>query len=298
LILGGIIILLVGGLGVIRGTETLGTLVSFYAATVLLASNMRLVTSSIPAMDEGWDSLRVLAPLLDGIKTAPENKTEFRGLKRAVVFENVSFSFSEQKFKLENINAAFGKNRITGIFGPSGSGKSTILNLLLGLYPPAAGRITVDGADLADLDLAGYRKRIGVLSQDPGFFFGTIRENLAYGLNNLDENELIRICSLVRINDFVKNLNRGFETMLGDRGVSISGGQRQRLAIARALLRKPDILILDEPDNNLDEDIIGEILSELKKENLTIIVVSHNKRLRPLMDSALVIRGGAVTEEK
>src|SRR5271168_4899843 len=284
LILSGIVVLLAGGLQVVYGITTIGSLLAFYVALNLLSSNAGNVINSIPAIIEGKESLDAVMPLLKKAEDAKKKLDPFKGLNKKILFDNVDFKHDNSNFSMTDVNFEIKKNELFGIFGASGSGKSTIINLLLGFYAPHKGRIVIDDQAIHDIDPIEYRKRIGVLSQDLLIFSGTIRENLTYGLSNVDNKLIEKICLYCNIHEYIKSLKKGYDSEIGERGVKLSGGQKQRIAIARAILRNPEILILDEPDNNLDESMFITILENIRKLPLTIIVISHNKNLYPYFD--------------
>ncbi len=296
LTVGGVIVLLVGGLQVIHHVSSVGSLISFYIALNLLSSSVQMVICSIPVIIEGRESLAILTPLFNDASSRKGEKKPFAGLHEGISFKGVSFDYGTS-FSLRDVTLAIDKHEIVGLFGASGSGKSTLINLLLGFYQPTHGTIAIDREPLRDFDLTEYRRRIGVLPQEPLIFPGTIRENLAYGLANASDQEIKDMCRQCNIHDFIEHLPHGYDSDIGNRGVKISGGQKQRIAIARALLRKPDLIILDEPDNNLDEALTLDIIENIKRLGTTMIVISHNRRLIPHLDKALVIRDGTVYNE-
>lgn len=289
LMLSGTAVLLVGGLEVMQGSTTIGALLSFYIALGLLSNNLKSVISTLPTVIEGFASLDGLIALTHREKifhteaNESKNKKLFAGLTHQIVFDHVSFAHSDT-FTLTDINLTIPRGKTTGIFGASGSGKSTLIALLLRFFKPDSGIIMIDDLDLHDIDLISYRQKIGVLSQDPLIFPGTIRENLTYGLTNVSLEEIVEACTVAQINPFISGLRDGYDSIIGERGVTISGGQKQRIAIARALLRDPELLILDEPDNNLDDATSVTILKDLKARGLTILVISHNQALVPQLD--------------
>ncbi|MFM7683342.1 MAG: ATP-binding cassette domain-containing protein [Bacteroidota bacterium] len=153
------------------------------------------------------------------------------------------------------INFDIKKHEVLGISGKSGSGKTTLIKLLLGIYPVKSGHILIDGKKIETINSREFRRQIGYLSQEPLFFNGTIYENLTYGLDDFAPAEVEFICRKCLIHDFIISLPLGYQTEIGNSGNKISGGQKQKLAIARALIRKPEILVLDEPDKNLDKKV-------------------------------------------
>jgi len=292
LTLGSVIVLIVGGLQVMQGSVTLGSILSFYATLTLLSSHVKTVLNTVPVVIEGTESLAGLAPFLSRAEPA-ETHAPTNTCGYPIVFENVTFGYGPS-FSLTDVSFSIQEGRVVGIFGASGSGKSTIIRLLLGLHTPDQGRILVAGRDLRECDLASYRASIGVLPQDPLLFPGTIRENLTYGLIDPDEDAMILACRLSKIHDFICGLEDGYDTDVGNRAMAISGGQKQRIAIARALLRKPQLIILDEPDNNLDDVLIREILDGIRSLGVTVLLISHNAALQEIVDETLFVRDGTV----
>ncbi|MFC1639120.1 ATP-binding cassette domain-containing protein, partial [Patescibacteria group bacterium] len=229
IVLVGAAVLLVGGLQTLRGTLTVGALLSFYVNLNLLTIHLRVVTSTIPTIIEGRESLRTLQPLLEEGRR-PAIGSAFRRLRSRIDFEDVGFSHPESNFELQDVSFTVNRNETFGIFGPSGSGKTTLVRLLTGQYEPERGRISVDGRDVRSFDGTSYRQRIGVLSQDILVFPGTVRENLTYGLDDVDDARLRVACRLCRIDGFIERLADRYDTVVGDFGARLSGGQKQRLA--------------------------------------------------------------------
>lgn len=285
------LILLVGGVEVVRGTMTIGAVLSFYVALNFAATNARAVLSSIPSLIEGQESLRSLLPYLEAV-AEPDKPLPYT-LSYPIAFTGVSFGYGVKNI-LKNVSFEIAKGSTTGIFGDSGTGKTTLVRLLLGLYSPSAGTITVGTDDLRMLHAASFRRTVGVLPQDPLFFLGSIKENLTCG-SEVASDKLEEICTLCRIHKTILALPEGYDTVIGNRGPSLSGGEKQRLALARALIQNPQLLILDEPDNNLSTKLIIDILSDIKDRGYTVVVISHDESLKTFVDSALLIGGGTVT---
>jgi len=278
LIFVGMLVLFVGGLAVISGEATIGSLLSFYVALNLLTSNARTSLASIPTLIEGSESAATIVPIL--AYAQPQGGTsEYPGLAREIVFENVHFTYPETSEGVTGVSFRVKKGQLFGIAGASGSGKSTLVQLLLGFYVPQKGSVTFDGVPVHEFEGSSYRTCIGVVPQNPQLFSGTIRENLTYGLEGVTDEQLESVATLCSIHDYVASLPEGYDTDIGQLGAKLSGGQRQRLALVRALLRNPELLILDEPDNNLDAGMFLEILERIKVLPLTTVMVSHNREL-------------------
>jgi subfamily B ATP-binding cassette protein MsbA len=221
-------------------------------------------------------------------------------LKREVRFDGVSFRYGEDGLPaLDNITLTIRRGTMLAVVGRSGAGKSTLLDLLLRFRQPRRGRILVDGTSLAEFDVASWRAHIGVVSQDPYIFDDTIRDNILYGRRAATDAEVAEAARLAHADGFIADLPLGYDTIVGGRGVRLSGGQRQRLALARALVRQPDILILDEATNALDsltEQAFQEALAEFAVER-TVIVVAHRFSTIERADHIVVLDRGRICEQ-
>ena len=175
-------------------------------------------------------------------------------LNKVISFDNISFGYSGNKDVLRDINFSIKPKNITAIYGESGIGKSTIADLVLRLQIPKKGTITISKENISKYNLLDWRSKIGYVSQDPFFYNMSILNNLSVGKSSIEMNEIINACKLVNAHNFILDLNHSYETIIGDRAISLSGGQKQRLALARALIRNPDILILDESTSALDAE--------------------------------------------
>ncbi|OGC08505.1 hypothetical protein A2230_08295 [candidate division WOR-1 bacterium RIFOXYA2_FULL_36_21] len=229
------------------------------------------------------------------IKDGPEEIKEF---KKEIKFEDVSFSYPGRKGVLKGLKLSFEKGKMTAIVGHSGAGKSTIADLIIRLFDVNYGRILIDGIDIKDCKISSWLSKIGFVTQDTFIFNASLAENIAFGLN-VDMNEIIQAAKDANVHDFVASLADGYETVVGDRGMKLSGGQRQRIAIARALVHKPEILILDEATSSLDnisEAIVQKAINNISR-NRTVIVIAH--RLSTVIDSdkIIVLEKGEVVEE-
>ena len=216
-----------------------------------------------------------------------------------IVYDHVRFSYDSEKPLLTDINFTVPGGRMYAIVGPSGSGKSTVVNLIPRLYDVLGGRVTIAGVDVRDFDLSYLRSQIGVVTQDSYLFNGTIRENLLYAKPDASQEELDAACYIANLSDFIANQPDGYETVVGNRGLKLSGGEKQRLSIARVILKDPKILILDEATSALDsitENAIQEALEALM-EGRTSIVIAHRLSTILKADRILVVKDGVIAEE-
>ena len=214
-------------------------------------------------------------------------------------FENVSFYYDEKMPILNGINFDLEAGKSIAIVGPSGAGKSTIINLIPRLYDVTGGRILLDGMDIRKLDLVFLRKNIGIVTQDTYLFNGTIRENLLYARFDATDEELVEACKKANIHDFIMAQPNGYDTIVGNRGLKLSGGEKQRISIARVILKDPAIMIFDEATSSLDsisESLIQDAIEPLIKGR-TSIIIAHRLSTIMAVDEILVISGGQVVEQ-
>ena len=215
-----------------------------------------------------------------------------------VRFTHVDFSYEPSRLILKDINFSLDSGKSIAIVGPSGSGKSTIVNLIPRLYDVSAGSVTFDGINVKDLDLTWLRGRIGIVTQDTYLFNGSIRENLLYARSDATEEELIEACRKANIYDFIKQQEKGLDTLVGNRGLKLSGGEKQRISIARVLLKNPALLIFDEATSALDsisEQAIQEAVDPLIGSR-TSILIAHRLSTILAADEILVVRDGSIVE--
>ena len=221
----------------------------------------------------------------------------FKGLEKGLFMKNVTFSHKERDILLDNINLEIKKDQTTALVGPSGSGKSTIVNLLLRLYDVEKGGVYVDDTDIREYDIFSYLDKVGFVSQDTFVFNGTIRDNIAFG-NEYSEEEIIKSAKMANADEFINKLPKGYDTLVGDRGMRLSGGEKQRIAIARAMIRKPEILILDEATSSLDnisESVVQKAIDKVSK-SCTTFIIAHRLSTIKNADVINVLDDGKITE--
>jgi subfamily B ATP-binding cassette protein MsbA len=228
---------------------------------------------------------------------APEVKDGLEtigGFEDRIVLRDVGFRYEDEPV-LEGVNLEIKKGEVVALVGPSGAGKSTLADLILRLYDPVSGVITIDGRDIRTLRQEAYRRLFGVVSQEALLFNATIRENIAYGREGLAEADIVRAARIANAHEFIMEFPQGYGTVVGDRGIRLSGGQRQRVAIARAIVGRPPILVLDEATSSLDtesERLVQQAIDRVI-QGATSIVIAHRLSTILHADKIVVLgRGG------
>jgi ATP-binding cassette subfamily B protein len=237
-------------------------------------------------------------PLVNLLPSAHQESNLPRQVRGEVVYENVSFGYSSDRKLLQNISLHARPGEMVALAGPTGAGKSTLVNLLPAFYEPTAGRITIDGQDIKDISLPSLRAHISVVSQEAFLFNGTVRENILYGRLTATDEELVAASEAANCHEFIAHLPDGYDSRVGERGVKLSVGEKQRVSIARALLKNAPILILDEATASVDtatERLIQEALERLMA-NRTSFVIAHRLSTIRKADQILVVRQGQIIE--
>ena len=257
-----------------------------------------LGTQYMNAMDQYPDLQKVYKFLNDTrYHTIHDGTKTLEKLSSDIVFKDVSFSYHEGKVMIERINLTIQKNKITALVGHSGSGKSTIVSLLLRYYDLQQGNIFINGIDLRDYDLSTILRKVGYVSQDTFIYNTTIRENIAFSGEFSDE-QIIEAAKKANIHSFISGLPDGYNSVVGDQGLKLSGGEKQRIAIARALVRSPEILVLDEATSNLDntsEAIVQESINQISG-TVTTFIIAHRLSTIRKADMIYVMSGGRILE--
>lgn len=254
-----------------------------------------IIVSRWPGFEAVYDLIR-----LDNKPIIEDGTGDFTGIKNSIKFQSVMFSYnSDDKYALNNVDFEIPKARTTAVVGESGAGKSTITNLLLRFYDPQSGTIFVDDEPLPNFKISSYRKSIGIVSQDTFIFNDTVSNNIAFGsFEETSQEQIIEAAKRAGAHDFISSLPDGYDTFLGERGIKLSGGQRQRISIARAILKDPEILILDEATSSLDsttEQQIHSAITELS-QNRTVVVIAHRLSTIKNADQIIVLKDGRVSE--
>jgi ATP-binding cassette, subfamily C, bacteriocin exporter len=299
--LAGVVILWYGGHRVMAGALTVGQLLFCYSLLIYLLEPLRRLASVAIKLQDALSAVDRLYQVLD-LETEPLNdpgKVSCTGLRTALELHDVSFRYGSRGTVLDQINLRIPAGQTVAIVGESGSGKSTLLKLLQGFYQPTEGRMQVDGVDVRDLDLASYRRRIGMVAQDPQVFTGTMRDNIALGRPGATLAEVMAAARAAGLDEFIAGLPERYQTVLGERGANMSGGQRQRLAIARALLRQPELLIFDEATSHLDTATERAIQANLQTAlaGKTAVLVAHRLSTVREADYIYVLQAGRIAEE-
>jgi len=299
--MGGVLIIWYGGGQVISRALTIGSMVAFYFYIFQLTGPVRMLgfitaifQRATAAADRIFDVMDAKLDVRD--KEGAINLKEVAG---HLVFSEVWFSYDGQNMVLRNINMDVKPGEAIAILGATGSGKSSIINLIPRFYDVTKGSITVDGHDVRDVTLKSLRQHIGIVRQDPFIFSTTLRENIAYGVENARQEDVEAAARRAKIHDYIVSLPQGYDTRVGERGVTLSGGQKQRIAIARALLKDPKILILDDSTSSVDmqtEYEIQQALEELFVDRTTFIITQRLSSIRKA-GYIVVLEKGEIAEE-
>jgi len=289
-----------GGMLVFKNEITVGGFFSFIAALFMMYKPFKTVAKANNLINTSIASVERIFEIIDTEKeTVNSGKIEFTGIKESIRFNNVSFKYPDTgDYAIKNINLEIKRKTTVAFVGESGGGKSTILELVPRYYDPSQGTITIDGVDLRDFDLQSLRRKTAIVSQRIMLFNRSVKENIAYGMDNLREEEIIEAAKAAYAHDFIMKLKNGYDTNIQEQGIILSGGEKQRIAIARAIVKNPDILILDEATSALDSEseyIVQKALKNLM-ENRTVLMAAHRISTAISADKIVVIKNGNIVD--
>jgi ATP-binding cassette subfamily B protein len=294
------LVLLIGGWMVLGGSLAVGELVAFVLYVPLFFNPIQQLVQLHNVYQQGRAAVEKLRTVFESRPSVPESPTAYAlpPIEGAIRFEHVTFAYEEGATVLRDLDLEIEAGATIALVGRTGAGKSTIAKLITRLYQPLEGRITIDGHDLRDVSFASLRGQIGVVPQEPFLFAGTIRENIAFSRPEASAGEVLEACRAVGIQELVDRLPQGVESICHERGVALSSGERQLIALARAFLAQPRVLILDEATSNLDlktEAMVERALDALLGGR-TAVLIAHRLSTAMRADRIAVVDGGRVAE--
>jgi subfamily B ATP-binding cassette protein MsbA len=299
--LGALAVLWYGGMQVLEGNLlSPDWFLIFLGAMLSIMHPAKCLVRANNVIQEGLAAGRRVFDVLD---TEPEiddvpDAVSVDGIRENVRFENVSFAYDGEDYVLRNVNLTVKKGQIVALVGPSGAGKSTLVDLVPRFYDPVEGSVELDGVDLRKISIDSLRALMGIVTQETILFNDTVRNNIAYGLEDIPHERVVEAAKAANAHDFIEEFPDGYETVIGDRGVRLSGGERQRIAIARALLKDPQIFIFDEATSSLDsesEKLVQEAIQRLMTTRTTF-VIAHRLSTVSNADLIVVIEDGRIVE--
>jgi ATP-binding cassette subfamily B protein len=291
-------VVLAGGWAVSEGRGSRGEIMAFYVITALFVTQARALVESVPTVRRGMRAFDELSDLMRRSEREPYQGADTVGSISSVRLENVGFGYPGRRAVLGDATFEIRRGEKAALIGDNGSGKSTLLFLILGFYRPDRGRLSANGVPYDSLDMRSLRARTAIVPQHPLLFGDTVRANVTYGAEVASEEAIWQALERAGATDFVRRLPAGLDQEIGELGVRLSGGQRQRLAIARALLREPDLLILDEPTSNLDEAGVAGLMRNLDRLPFrpAVILVSHERHVVRHAERAFRMSQGRLEE--
>ena len=302
--LGPLLIYFVGGLLIIKNWDSALSVGTITATVALINRLYRPVESLLNLQVDFTRSLALFTRIFDYFDrentiVSPEKGKKPEVSMEPIVYDHVAFSYDPTKPLLTDVNFTVPGGKMYAIVGPSGSGKSTVVNMIPRLYDVLGGKVTIAGVDVRDFDLPYLRQCVGVVTQETYLFNGTILENLLYAKEDATMEEIEAACRVANIHDFIKNQPKGYDTEVGNRGLKLSGGEKQRISLARVILKNPKILIMDEATSALDsisENAIQAALEDMMKGR-TSIVIAHRLSTILKADKILVVKDGVIAEQ-
>lgn len=298
-----VVAVVIGGVYMIsNGNLSQGGLIALVILTRQAINPMSQVVNLMTRFHQAKTALKTLNTIMELPEERPEEKSflhriRFRG---EIDLKNISFTYPDQSTEiLKNISFKINAGERVGIIGPIGSGKTTLGKLILGLYQPTGGMICIDGTDIRQIDPAELRHCIGAVSQDGTLFRGSVRENITLGAYDVDDATVLRAADMGGVSDFARRNSMGFDMEVGEQGRGLSGGQRQCVAIARAVLHDPPVLVLDEPTSSMDNRTEQKIKNNFKKilQGKTLMVITHRASMLELVDRVVVLDNGVIVAD-
>jgi ABC-type multidrug transport system fused ATPase/permease subunit len=286
---------------IVAGTMTAGALTVYLAYLVKFFKPVKDLASMTSAIAQTTVALERIQKILaaDDIIHERADAIDLGRVRGTITFDHVAFGYDDDTMVLTDVSFTVEQGQFIGVVGPTGAGKSTVLSLIPRFYDLNAGRILIDGTDIATCKLAALRSQFGFVLQETVLFRGTIRENIAYGRPGASDDDVVAAAKLANADEFISRMPHGYDSVVGERGDTLSGGQRQRIGIARAVIRNSPIMILDEPTAALDtesERLVVEGLERLMKGR-TVIMIAHRLSTIRDADKIIVLKDGVVVEE-
>ena len=280
------------------GQTTPAAIVGCLTAALSLRTPVKTLSNSMVSIQRSVAAMQRIKWICGDQKEKKSGLKKIEAAAKCIELKGISFSYNGKNSIFSNISFKVRTGERIAIFGPSGVGKTTIIELILGFYQCSSGKILIDGIDLATLDPYSWRKQVGVVTQEPFLFHGTIEENIRYGYQDADRNRILEAARLAGCDEILERLPGGIHAMVGERGSLLSGGERKRIALARALIRPISLLILDEVTSELDSKIEEEILTCVDQlaPKLIVINVSHRKSVLQHSDRAILVKNGETLE--
>lgn len=298
---GSAMVLGVGASHVMEGKLTIGQLLVVIAYIAAVYKPLETISTTIGSLQDHFVSIKNTFEFLDRVPDIEDGPgaVDIGQVDGRVSFENVHFSYAGRQHTLKGITFDILPGKVVGIVGPTGAGKSTLVSLLPRFYDPKKGRILIDGKDIRDFTLKSLRSQISMVLQDPLLFSGTIANNIRYGRLEATMDEIIESAKAANAHEFIMSLPKKYDTVLGERGVAVSGGERQRISIARAFLKNAPILILDEPTSSVDSKTESAILDALERLMVgrTTFMIAHRLSTLNQADRILVMDHGEMIQQ-
>ena len=299
--IGGIVIRFFGGRGILTGDMSLGDLTLFMGYMWRFYGPIRNLTRLNHMLQMSAAAAERVFEIMDAQPDVDDKRDaiELPAIQGDIKFDNVVFSYDDEKNALDGISFEVKAGQMIGLSGPSGAGKTTLINLLGRFYDVTEGSISIDGHDIRDVTMRSLREQIGVVLQDPFLFHGTIAENIAYSRPRASRAEMVAAAKAANAHDFIMNFPDGYDTMVGERGTGLSGGEKQRISIARAVLKNPRILILDEATSSVDTETESLIQAAVERlvEGRTTFAIAHRLSTLRKADKLVILEKGEIAEQ-